>query len=186
MRTPTCYTIWFCWFDWSKSDGLLSILFWQCVHFASWGCVTLSFIRTIDPTAQSALLLDYITVEKESHSVFLSLWPSELIQTMMIHNTQAAVHFKHKSDPDRCIWLSSNIWNHETFLSSYITHRTPGSHRLIALLPTCLWRDGSPLLFYSFLSLHPKRLCHLSLSHLPFEMNYITSSVNNLWMCAVA
>lgn len=122
--------------------------------------------------------------KRKSQCVFISL--ALRVNPMMIHNTQAAVHFKHKSDPDRCIWLSSNIWNHETFLSSYITHRTPGSRRLIALLPTCLWRDGSPLLFYSFLSLHPKRLCHLSLSHLPFEMNYITSSVNNLWMCAVA
>ena len=71
--------------------------------------MTLSFIRTIDPPVQSALLPDCITVEKESHSVFLSPWPSELIKTMMIHNTEAAVHFKHQSDPDRCIWFSSNI-----------------------------------------------------------------------------
>lgn len=58
--------------------------------------------------------------------------------------------FQHKTDLDRCIWFSSTVLNHKTFLSSFITHNTPGTGSLIASEPTCLRRDGPPFLFYSF------------------------------------
>lgn len=58
--------------------------------------------------------------------------------------------------------------------SSFIPHHTLGTDSLIALPPACPWRDGPTFRLLFFLSFHLRRLCHLSLPHLPFEMNYIT------------
>ncbi len=68
--------------------------------------------------------------------------------TLNLHITSRP--FQYKRDSDRCIWFSSTVLNHKTFLSSFITHRTLGTGSLIALPPACLWRDEPPSLFYSF------------------------------------
>lgn len=66
---------------------------------------------------------------------------SVLILDLMIYDTESR---------SRQTYFSSIVSNHKTFLSSFITHHTPGTSSLLALLPTCLRRDRPFSLFYSF------------------------------------
>lgn len=122
--------------------------------------------------------------------VCLSPALSGLIKTMMIHDTDSKCYLSSCSTQEASRRVHSaqehSIKSQNIF---FILHnpaysREQWPHCITAHLP--VKGRGPPFLFYSFLSLHPRRLCHPSLSHLPSEMNYITGSVNNLWICAVA
>lgn len=102
-------------------------------YFLVWttgnGCRTIKYTNTIYLNMYMSVI--YLNWKKKS----------VLILDLMIYDTESR---------SRQTYFSSIVSNHKTFLSSFITHHTPGTSSLLALLPTCLRRDRPFSLFYSF------------------------------------